>query len=117
MIIGPEKAVEWYTRAAEHGNAGAQCNLANCYLTGRGVEKDPIEAYVWATLAVHCSSIGFRSAGVFQDQAIALLNDEERKKADQRIEELKERLPYTWSEHLWYWIKLNEEALKLPGKE
>ena len=26
-----EKAVEWYTKAAEAGNANAQCNLGICY--------------------------------------------------------------------------------------
>jgi TPR repeat protein len=35
-----EKAVYWYTKAAEQGNAAAQTNLGMCYGSGEGVEKD-----------------------------------------------------------------------------
>ena len=40
----PVKAVELYTKAAEAGNARAQCNLGWCYENGVGVEKDPVKA-------------------------------------------------------------------------
>ena len=33
--------------AAEQGDAGAQLNLATCYLNGGGVEQDPVEAVAW----------------------------------------------------------------------
>jgi hypothetical protein len=108
-VHSPEKAAQWWLRAAEHGNAGAQCNLANASLTGLGVEKDPVEAYIWATLAVHCSVIRFRSAEVFRDQAAALITEQEKEKADMRIETLKMKLPLEWSEHMVYWKKLAEE--------
>jgi TPR repeat protein len=108
--IDPEKAVQWYLLAAEHGNAGSQCNLAKHYLKGYGVEQDPGEAYIWSSLAVHCSTIRFRIAEVFRDQAIVLLTDEARKKAEQRIEEMQGRLPYEWSEHMTYWRKLYQNA-------
>lgn len=62
-----EKATEWWLKASEHGNAGAQVNLAGYYLSGTGVEKDPVEAYVWGSMGVHCSTIRFRSAEVFRD--------------------------------------------------
>lgn len=107
----PEKAVKWWLRASEHGNSGAQCNLAGYYLKGTGVQEDPVEAYVWATLAVHCSPIRFRIAEVFRDQALALHTPEERAQADQRITALREQLPYAWSEHLSYWSMLHKSNI------
>ncbi len=41
------KAVEWYTKAAEQGHAGAQCALGVCYYFGYGVNKNYIEAAKW----------------------------------------------------------------------
>ena len=42
-----ESAVQYYTRAAELGNAEAQYKLGCCYETGDGVEKDLKEAEYW----------------------------------------------------------------------
>ena len=46
-----QKAVEWYTKAAEQGNAVAQYNLGVCYNFGKGVEKDLQKAIEWYTKA------------------------------------------------------------------
>ena len=46
-----EKAVQWFTRAAEQGMAGSQTTLAMMYETGNGVEKDAEEARKWYTMA------------------------------------------------------------------
>jgi len=104
-----EKATEWWLKASEHGNTGAQVNLAGDYLSGTGVEKKPVEAYIWGVMAVHCSTIRFRSAEVFRDQARALLTEEQIADADDRIGKLKEKLPYPWSDHLDYWRSLYRE--------
>jgi hypothetical protein len=79
-------------------------------LKGTGVKQDPVEAYIWATLAVHCSPIRFRITEVFRDQALALLDENEQEKAEKRIYDLKECLPLVWSAHRSYWEKLYEEA-------
>ena len=42
-----ESAVQYYTRAAELGNAEAQYKLGCCYETGTGVEQDLNEAEYW----------------------------------------------------------------------
>lgn len=42
-----KKAVSWYKKAAEQGNALAQNNLGDMYLAGRGVPKDETEAVTW----------------------------------------------------------------------
>ena len=42
-----EKAMEWFRRAAEQGNAAAHYNLACCYYNGQGVQKDHGKAVEW----------------------------------------------------------------------
>ena len=46
-----QKAVYWYTKAAEQGQALAQCNLGSCFYHGEGVAKDPKKAVYWFTKA------------------------------------------------------------------
>ena len=41
------EAVKWYRKAAEQGNAVAQCNLGICYERGNGVRRDKVEAVKW----------------------------------------------------------------------
>ena len=42
-----EEMLEHYRRAAALNDAPAQYNLAQCYNFGRGVERDPSEAFAW----------------------------------------------------------------------
>ena len=44
MEVDNVLAAEWYRRAAEADYAPAQCNLAVCYLSSIGVERDTAEA-------------------------------------------------------------------------
>ena len=41
------KAVLWYYKAAEQGEADAQCSLAMCLETGNGVVRDKSESLKW----------------------------------------------------------------------
>ncbi|KAJ3095860.1 hypothetical protein HDU97_006456 [Phlyctochytrium planicorne] len=41
------QAVKWFTKSAEQGLAGAQCNLGFCYKNGEGVAPDPKMAVKW----------------------------------------------------------------------
>ena len=41
------EAVKWFRKAADKGNAEAQCMLGVCYAKGQGVEKDPKQAVGW----------------------------------------------------------------------
>ena len=45
------EAVKWYRKAAEQGNAIAQCELGISYARGEGVVKDEEEGLAWMTLA------------------------------------------------------------------
>ncbi len=40
------RAVYWYTRSAEQGNADAQCKLGECCRFGRGLARDARQAAV-----------------------------------------------------------------------
>ena len=47
-----EKAVEWFSKAAEQGNAKAMRRLGVCYKHGYGVEKDGVTAKEWYAKAI-----------------------------------------------------------------
>ena len=82
--IGVEKdateAFNWYSRAADQGNALAQFNLANLYRTGEGVSADDEKAFQWYAraaaqgnaLAQTSMGYAYRSGeGVAQDDVTA----------------------------------------------
>ena len=48
-----KKAVEWYTMAAEQGDAAAQYNLGLCYANGHGVKKNIETAVEWFNKAAN----------------------------------------------------------------
>lgn len=50
----PELAVEWYTKAANQGNARALYNLGTCYEAGCGIAKNPCTALIYFKLAAKC---------------------------------------------------------------
>lgn len=39
-----EEALQWFARSAKQGNSKATCNMAICYQTGHGIQKDSIMA-------------------------------------------------------------------------
>ena len=107
----PVMAVHWYRRGAGAGNAGAQYNLASAYRTGSGVEKSDFEAYLWASLAVHCTTLPRdRMAEVIRDEAVTRLTPEQKAAADERIAALSRDLPHHWSEPTQYWKILAADA-------
>ena len=44
-------AAQWFTRAAEQGDADAQYNLGVMYAKGKGVPQDYVYAHMWANIA------------------------------------------------------------------
>ncbi len=44
------KAVTWFRKAAEQGNAKAQTNLGFMYVLGQSVPQDYAQAHMWLTL-------------------------------------------------------------------
>ena len=41
------EAFKWYQKAAEQGDADAQCNLGRCYEYGNGIDQNYTEAVKW----------------------------------------------------------------------
>ena len=46
-----KQAAEWFRKAAEQGNTGAQNNLGFMYANGQGVTQNRIEAHKWFNIA------------------------------------------------------------------
>ena len=46
-----DKAVHWYSKAATQKDPAAQYHLGLKYANGHGVEKDPMEAYIWFAIS------------------------------------------------------------------
>lgn len=106
----PEEAVKWYRQAAEAGYPSAQMNLAQACWNGLGIERDPVEAYVWSGLAVLCSHIRFNPAEALRNRARAALAPDELERADRRIRELQAGMPAVSSDPGVYWRQLAERV-------
>jgi hypothetical protein len=52
------EAFKWFTKAAEQGNAQAQCSLGVMYVHGQGVTQDDTEAFKWFTKAAEQGEAG-----------------------------------------------------------
>jgi TPR repeat protein/serine/threonine protein kinase len=52
------EAVKWYRKAADQGDAGAQCYLGICYHNGEGVVEDKAEAARWFKTAADAGDPG-----------------------------------------------------------
>ena len=74
----PQKAVAWYTVAADQGNSMAQYNLACCYYNGDGVKKDRVLAMAWYCCAW---TYGDERAKSVVGRLMAELSDDEKSKA------------------------------------
>jgi len=58
------KAVQWYTKAAEAGNASGMTSLGWMYANGRGIAKDDAKAVQWYTKAAEAGeATGMRLLG------------------------------------------------------
>lgn len=52
VTISLKDSILWYNRAAEGGHARAQCTIALMTFLGRGIEKNPSEAWMWLKLSM-----------------------------------------------------------------
>ncbi len=50
-------AFKWFEKSANQGYLDAMELLSICYLQGRGVTQDLVNAYFWAELAIHSGSV------------------------------------------------------------
>ncbi|MCD8341341.1 MAG: sel1 repeat family protein, partial [Clostridiales bacterium] len=47
VAMDKAKAVYWYEKAAQQGDASAQYNLGGCYYNGQGVARNRTKAKEW----------------------------------------------------------------------
>lgn len=76
-------AAWWYRQGARCGHVVAQLNLGELYSTGLGVERDPVQAYVWLGLAARG---GNRWASEFQQRVASEMTLPQRNEAVARLE-------------------------------
>jgi TPR repeat protein len=56
------RGIEWFSRAADQGEANAQYELGSIYEAGNGVPPNPSEAIRWFRLAANQGHDGARNA-------------------------------------------------------
>ncbi len=84
-------AIEWYLRAAQQGYGPAQNNLGSLYLRGgRNIERSPVEAHVWFSLA---EDQNFPGAKEMRMNAEMLLSREEISEAERLAREREHAMP------------------------
>ncbi|MDH5537597.1 MAG: sel1 repeat family protein [Betaproteobacteria bacterium] len=77
-----EEAAEWFEQAAKQGNTRAQTELADLYLNGRGVERDPEQAWIWAQIAAdYATGDELKRTESIRDAAAKQLSPEQLAKA------------------------------------
>ena len=73
--------MKWYRKAANQGDASAQCHLGYCYKNGQGVRQDDAEAVKWyrkaanqghAAAQFNLGNCYYKGQGVRQDYAEAV---------------------------------------------
>jgi TPR repeat protein len=84
------KAVYWFRRAAVQGDPIGQLNLGEHYLTGQGVKRAPVEAYMWLSLA---AARGNDWAAAKRRELSPLLTRDQISRALKRLNAWRPRLP------------------------
>ncbi|MCL2713260.1 MAG: SEL1-like repeat protein [Alphaproteobacteria bacterium] len=77
-----ETAAQWFRKAAVYGVADSAFNLAFLYYRGTGVERDPVEAYKWFSLAARR---GDPQAMQWRDNLAMQLSDEAFKTVEEAV--------------------------------
>ena len=80
------KAREILTSVTLRGNSAAHAKLAEMYANGRGVTRNPFQAYVWYSLAVRC---GNSAVAAERAKMAAMLQAPEVQQADKTVASMK----------------------------
>ncbi|MCY1286134.1 Alginate biosynthesis protein AlgK [compost metagenome] len=82
--VEPEKALDHLLSAARSGHANADYALAQMFSQGRGVQPDPVNAYVFSQLAVQA---GRPEAPALSAQLVQQMSPAQRAEAQKRLQE------------------------------
>lgn len=80
-------AVRWFRKSAEQLDTQGILSLAHCYQLGRGVAKDPIEAFAWLTIGYNRFSPQLRA---YVQKLADDFTEEELEKATKRGKAIKD---------------------------
>jgi len=83
------EAAAWYRLAALQDLPMAQFHLGRLHLPGSDLQPDPVQAYAWLTLA---ADHGYPEAPANRDTAAGFLNDADRSRAEDMIEQLRQQI-------------------------
>lgn len=88
QLADAEDAVEFFTRAANQGNALAQLELAKLYNTGGGVSRDQQKALFWSKIAVDWLSDDAqkKEAEAIRDAAEKALSADQKEKVQRELD-------------------------------
>ncbi|MGK0272651.1 MAG: TPR repeat protein [Cocleimonas sp.] len=79
-------ALQWFKKAARHGEAAAQFQVAKMYEEGLGAFQSTTRAYLWAKLAVHTGKMQnyaeYKSVELFMNELHKRLSSEEITKVE-----------------------------------
>lgn len=83
----PGKAAEMFEEAAKQGHTAAQMELADLYIKGRGVSRDPEQAWIWARVASdYVTGDELKRVEMIRDAAEKELSSEQLAKAKQYVD-------------------------------
>lgn len=88
IIHSKRLAARWYRKSAYQGHSGAQFNMAALYINGDGVDRDPVKAYSWLTLA---SEQGHVRARDLKGELEQVLNPEQLDAAAAESERIRQK--------------------------
>lgn len=81
FIKNEQLALQWFKKAARHGEAAAQFQVAKMYEEGLGAFQNTTRAYLWAKLAVHTGKMQnyaeYKTVELFVDDLHKRLDSEE----------------------------------------
>jgi TPR repeat protein len=85
-----EEAMRWIVRAAKQGHPRACYTLAGCYGQGLAVQRDPVTAWAWCSIA---AERGEPKAELLLPQYLELLDDGQRAAGSATLKVLRDKLP------------------------
>jgi TPR repeat protein len=82
--------MRWIVRAAKQGHPRACYTLAGCYGQGLAVQRDPVTAWAWCSIA---AERGEPKAELLLPQYLELLDDGQRAAGSATLKVLRDKLP------------------------
>ena len=87
----PKKALDWFQKGAQGGDAEAQFYVAKAYCEGEIIDADMATCYMWLQLALKNAEGGFKTVVQTTSDAVeAILTPEQKEQATKKIADAEE---------------------------